>query len=66
MLPRTTDLACRAVGYFSRNRGLIGQAEAFERTVKRANAFYSVHELAAAQRKYQQLLDVRTKILTRV
>ena len=65
-MKRELALAIKAVGYYSKKNGLVGQTESFENVVKRDAEFYSTHELVRARRYFDKMIIARKQALTTV
>lgn len=65
-MKRELALATKAVGYYSKKNGLIGQTESFETVVKNDSQFYSNHELVRARKYFDKLVQVRKQALTTI
>lgn len=65
-MKRELTLAVKAVGYYSKKMGVVGQTESFENVVKNDSQFYSTHELVRAREYFDNLVIARKQALTTV
>ena len=65
-MKRELALAIKAVGYYSKKMGVVGQTESFENVVKTSSQFYSTHELVRARKYFDKLVQARKEALTAV
>ena len=65
-MKRELALAIKAVGYYSKKNGLVGQTESFENVVKTSSLFYSTHEIVRARKYFDKLVQARKEALTTV